>query len=199
MPSYGFGFGINKYNKILGDIDGKPRQSGGGYGLQLKQDARRIYGAFVGFGGRGEAIAVRENRCEIDTNTVDKWGIPVLKFHYKWTDYEVKQTKHMQDTFEEIITQLDGTPLWEKPGKEKNYGLENPGRIIHELGVTRMGNDPKNSVLNKYCQAHDVKNVFVCDGGPFVSQADKNPTWTLLALAWRTCDYIIEQIKQNNI
>ena len=72
-------------------------------------------------------------------------------------------------------------------------GLATGGRIIHELGVTRMGDDPSTSVLNGNCQAHDVANLFVTDGGPFVSQADKNPTWTILALAWRTGDYIVEQ------
>ena len=62
-------------------------------------------------------------------------------------------------------------------------------------GTTRMGNDPGASVLNRYCQAHDAKNVFVTDGGPFVSQADKNATWTILALSWRTSDYIASQMK----
>ena len=72
------------------------------------------------------------------------------------------------------------------PTKEQDYGLAIGGLIIHEAGATRMGNDPKTSVLNKYCQAHDAKNVFVADGGPFVSQADKNLTWTIIALSWRT-------------
>jgi choline dehydrogenase-like flavoprotein len=105
----------------------------------------------------------------------------------------------MQDTFEDIIDAMGGISLWGKPGADRQYGLTKPGEIIHELGVTRMGNDPKNSVLNKYCQAHDVKNLFVVDGGPFVSQADKNPTWTILALSWRTSDYIIQEMKANNL
>jgi choline dehydrogenase-like flavoprotein len=82
------------------------------------------------------------------------------------------------------------------PSKEDGYGLASGGSIIHELGATRMGDDPSKSVLNRNCQAHDVKNLFVADGGPFVSQADKNPTWTILALAWRTSDYIAQQRKQ---
>jgi choline dehydrogenase-like flavoprotein len=81
------------------------------------------------------------------------------------------------------------------PGKEQNYGISSGGSIIHELGCVQMGSDPKSSVLNANCQAHDVKNLFVADGGPFVSQADKNPTWTILALAWRTSDYITQQRK----
>jgi choline dehydrogenase-like flavoprotein len=85
------------------------------------------------------------------------------------------------------------------PTKEQGYGIAAGGRIIHELGGIRMGNDPKTSVLNANCQAHDCKNLFVTDGGPFVTQADKNPTWTILALAWRTSDYIAQQRKAGAI
>jgi choline dehydrogenase-like flavoprotein len=88
---------------------------------------------------------------------------------------------------------------WGKAGADTNYGLEAPGRIIHEVGTTRMGDDPKKSVVNKYNQAHEVKNLFVVDGGPFVSQADKNPTWTILALSMRASEYIIEEMKKQNL
>jgi choline dehydrogenase-like flavoprotein len=77
--------------------------------------------------------------------------------------------------------------------------LLNPGRIIHEVGTTRMGVNAKTSVTNSFGQLHDVPNVFVLDGGPFVSQADKNPTWTIMALAWRASDYIIDELKKQNI
>ena len=76
--------------------------------------------------------------------------------------------------------------------------LPKPGEIIHEVGTTRMGSDPKTSVVNEFEQLHDVSNVFVVDAGPFVSQADKNPTWTIMALAWRTSDYIVDQFKKQN-
>ncbi len=79
--------------------------------------------------------------------------------------------------------------------KEQGYGIADGGTIIHELGGTKMGADPSTSVLNANCQAHDVPNLFVADGGPFVSQADKNPTWTIMALSWRTSDYIAAQRK----
>src|SRR4029078_5928924 len=97
----------------------------------------------------------------------------------------------MHNTFEEILTAMGGTLLGNKPGQEDDYGLAAPGRIIHEVGTTRMGNDKKKSVVNANQQLHDAKNVFIVDGGPFVSQADKNPTWTILALSWKTCDYIV--------
>jgi choline dehydrogenase-like flavoprotein len=198
MPSYGFGFDMNYLRKYITDEFGNPSPNGG-YGVGLKRDIRRFYGAVLGMSGRGESIPQFSNYCEIDNTIVDKFGIPVLKFHYKWTNEEVKQAKHMQDTFEEILISTGATPLGSKPGPESQYGLDAPGRIIHEVGTTRMGENESTSVLNSNCQAHDCKNLFVVDAGPFVSQADKNPTWTIMALAWRTSDYIVDQMKKNNI
>ena len=198
MPSYGIGFGMDTMRKYLADEFGKPSPNGG-YGASLKKDIRRIYGTMVGMSGRGESVPQYDNYCEIDPDTVDKYGIPVLKFHYKRTDHEVKQARHMQDTFEEILTGMGAVLMGNKPDQTSQYGLAAPGRIIHEVGTTRMGDDPKTSVLNKYAQAHECKNLFVTDAGSFVSQADKNPTWTILALSWRTSEYIIDQLKKQNI
>ena len=192
MPSYGTGFDPNGLNKYLGE-------KVGGYGNGLREDVKKFYGSVVGISGRGEAIARIDNYCEIDPTTVDEFGIPVLRFQYKWSDFEKKQAKHMHDTFEEILTNMGGVLLGEKPGADRNYGLHAPGRIIHEVGTTRMGSDPTKSVVNEFEQLHDVENVFVVDAGPFVSQADKNPTWTIMALAWRTSDFIIQELKKQNI
>ena len=192
MPSYGFGFDVNEFNKFF-------ELPTGGYGNSLREDAKKYYGSLVGLSGRGESIARKDNYCEIDPTTVDEFGIPVLRFNYKWSDFERNQAKHMQDTFEEIIHNMGGQPIGPKPSKEQDYGLLTPGAIIHEVGTTRMGDDPKTSVTNKFNQLHDVDNVFIVDAGPFVSQADKNCTWTILALSWRASDYIIEQLKQQNI
>ncbi len=196
MPTAGFGGGIHQLTGV--EEPGRPIAFGG-YGRQLKNDYRRLYGATVSFAGRGEMIPNEDSYLEIDPNVVDKWGIPVLRFHFKWSDHEINQVKHMQETFRAIIEQMGGTPIGAMPPRERGYGIENGGRIIHELGVTRMGNDPSRSVLNKHCQAHDVKNLFVADGGPFVSQPDKNCTWTILALAMRTSEYIAEQRKAGTI
>ncbi|MGN7822146.1 GMC family oxidoreductase [Chitinophaga varians] len=198
MPSYGYGFGMENMNGKYPGRDGKPKAAGG-YGASLKDDYRRYFGAYIGFAGRGECIAREDNYCEIDPNVVDKYGIPVLRFHYTWSDHEIKQAKHMQDTFEQLIVEMGGVPSGTKPGEDTKYGLENPGRIIHEVGTTRMGDNPATSVLNKFNQAHEVKNLFVVDGGAFVSQADKNPTWTILALSMRASEYIVDQLKKQNI
>jgi choline dehydrogenase-like flavoprotein len=198
MPTYGFGAGMETMRQYVKDEFGNP-VTNGGYGAGLKKDIRRFYGATIGMAGRGESVPQYENYCEIDPNGVDKYGIPVLRFNYNWTEHEVNQAKHMQDTFEEIMDGMGAKPLGNKPGADTQYGLAAPGRIIHEVGTTRMGNDPKTSVLNRDCQAHECKNLFVVDGGPFVSQADKNPTWTILALSWRTSDFIVDQMKKKII
>ena len=197
QPAYGFGFGIEGQNGKF-PINGKTKEAGG-YGASLKEDVRYLYGANVGMAGRGEGIAVATNLCEIDPTVVDKYGIPVLRFHYKWSDYEIKQAKHMKETFAEIIDKMGGVVTSGKDSAENNYGLAAPGRIIHEVGTTRMGDDTKKSVLNKFNQAHDCKNVFVVDGGAFVSQADKNPTWTILALSMRASEFIIDELKKKNL
>ena len=198
IPSYGFIGGMEKYNGLVPDGKGKMKPAGG-YGAALKNDYRRFYGAFIGMAGRGEPVPMESNYCEIDPNTVDKFGIPVLRFNYKWSEHEVKQAKHMHDTFEEIIHAMGGMALGDKPGADRSYGLEAPGKIIHEVGTVRMGNDPKKSALNKFQQGHDVKNLFVVDAAPFVSQGDKNVTWTILASSMRTSEYIADQVKKGNL
>jgi choline dehydrogenase-like flavoprotein len=186
-PSFGFMSNIERYN------------GRGGYGKDLKNDYRKYWGSVVSFSGRGEMVANDNCYCEIDPRVVDKYGIPVLRFNWKWSEYEARQAKHMQDTFREIIHEMGGTPLDAMPSSDQLYGLANGGRIIHEVGAVRMGDDPKTSVLNKNCQAHEVKNLFVADGGPFVSNADKNVTWTILALAMRTSEYIAQERTRLNI
>ena len=199
MPSYGFESGIHKRNGLVPGRDGQPKKAGG-FGAELKDDYRRFFGTRVGMAGRGTAIARKENYCEIDPNVVDKFGIPVLRFHYTWSNDEIRQAKHMQDTFQELLHQMGAIiPKGDLHGPEDSYGLEAPGRIIHEVGTIRMGNDPKKSALNSWCQAHECKNLFVVDAAPFVQQGDKNATWTILALSLRTAEYILDQRKKQNI
>jgi choline dehydrogenase-like flavoprotein len=184
-----------------------------GYGDSLKKAIYEDFGTHVGFSGRGEMIPNDGTFCEIDPNVVDKWGIPVLRFHYKWTEAELKQVDHMEKTFTELIETMGGritrrarpananVPVGsqineQRPADDK---ISIGGEIIHEVGSIRMGNDPKASALNKYCQSHDVKNLFVADAAPFVSNPDKNPTLTIVALAWRTAEYLAEEMRKGNV
>jgi choline dehydrogenase-like flavoprotein len=196
MPGFGILGGVHRYN---GTEVGGGMLAGGGYGKKLKDDYRRFYGATVSFSGRGEMIPNDNSFCEIDPTVVDRWGIPVLRFHWKWPDHELKQVKHMQQTFRSIIDEMGGTPLSPMPTAEQQYDIAPGGRIIHEVGCVRMGHDPKTSVLNSNCQAHDCRNLFLTDGGPFVTNPDKNVTWTILALAMRTSEYIANQRKAGSI
>jgi len=183
-PEYGFLNGIQNY------------PSGGGYGKKLKDDYRRYAGAQIYFSGRGEMIPNDKSYCEIDPTMKDKYGIPVLRFHWEWSDYEYNQVRHMQQTFRSLIEEMGGQVFSAMPDKQKGYGIARGGEIIHELGTTRMGSDPSKSVVDANCRAHDVKNLFINDGGPFVSQADKNPTWTIMALSMRTSDFITGETKR---
>jgi choline dehydrogenase-like flavoprotein len=181
MPTYGFMGGIERYPE------------GGGYGADLKQQYRKYWGATVGFSGRGEMVPNDNTFCELDPTVTDKWGIPVLKFHWEWRDSEYLQVKHMQETFRAIIAEMGGEVWSAMPTREQGYGIANGGAIIHELGGARMGASERDSAVNSNCQAWDCSNLFLADGAPFVSQADKNPTWTIMALSMRTSAYITQQ------
>ncbi len=171
-----------------------------GYGSALKQECKKKYGTYIGFAGRGEMIPNENCYCEIDPVAVDQWGIPVLRFHWKWSDNEIKMAKDMQETYREIVETAGGVYIPPKVSQETNpYGIEAGGMIIHEVGVVRMGERPATSALNQYCQAHDVKNLFVTDGACFVTNADKNPTLTIMALTWRASDYLLDQAKKGNL
>ena len=219
-----------------------------GYGVRMKQAIRDEYGTSVGLSGRGEMIPNEDSYCEIDPNVKDKYGIPVLRFHWKWSDHELNQVRHMQATFRDILEGMGGqiaaggrgggrgaaqAPLAQvgqrAGGQAPQTGQAGPqtgqpnapagqpttmgqpaaanggvpisrgGAIIHEVGTVRMGDDPKTSPLNKFCQGHEVKNLFVADAAPFVSNADKNPTHTIVALAWRTAEYLAEEMRKGNV
>ncbi len=194
--------GVSQFDAVCGQHEG--------YGASLKKHCRDMYGTFIGFSGRGEMIPNPDTYCEIDPDVVDKWGIPVLRFHFAWSDNEFKMAKDMQETFTTIIEAGGGTVFHgakrtdaalesdEAEGKSR-YGISKGGEIIHELGTVRMGNDPKTSALNKNGQAHDVKNLFVGDGASFVSGPDKNPTLTITALSWRTSEYLLDQARKGEL
>src|ERR1700744_1314044 len=132
MPGYGSTNGIQNLNGLVPGANGQMKDAGG-FGVDLKNDYRRFYGTQVGMAGRGTAIARETNYCEIDENVVDKFGIPVLRFHYKWSDDEVKQAKHMQETFQSVMHEMGAIITSLIPGAETSYGLETPGNIIHEV------------------------------------------------------------------
>jgi choline dehydrogenase-like flavoprotein len=172
--------------------------TGGSYGKKFKQDVRRYYGSFVWFSGRGEMIPNEQSFCEIDRSIKDKWGIPVLRFHWQWSEHERGQAAHMQRTFADIIEAMGGKTR--HPIKTDGAEAIAPGgSIIHEVGGAIMGSDPKTSVTNSWGQTWDVKNLYINDGAVFASNADKNPTLTIMALAWRASDHILERMRRKDL
>lgn len=187
QPGAGFFGGMHRY------------PAGGGWGPRLKEDYRQLWGTTIGFSGRGEMIPNAGSYCELDPDTRDRWGIPVLRFHWQWTDHEYHQVRHMQQTFRSLVEAMGGQVFSSMPTREQGYGIAAGGTIIHELGGARMGATASDSVVNGYCQAHEVPNLFIADGAPFVSQADKNPTWTIMALSMRTSERIATLRRQGAI
>jgi choline dehydrogenase-like flavoprotein len=199
LRGYHIEFGGGQTMPGVGEFDGVCDYAEG-YGTSLKQRCRAAYGTYIGFAGRGEMIPNQNSYCDIDPHTADEWGIPVLRFHWQWSDNEIKMAKDMQQTFREITETAGGTYYTRAQSDGANpYGIADGGVIIHEVGVVRMGNNPKTSALNGYCQAHDVKNLFVTDGASFVTNADKNPTLTIMALTWRASEYLLDEAKKGDL
>ena len=171
-----------------------------GYGAKLKTQIRQSYGSLVAFSGFGEMIPNKDTYCEIDPDgLVDQYGIPVLRFHWKWSDYEYNTIGHMRQTFQALIESMGGTLSGDDPTVTNDKRIRTGGSVIHELGTVRMGDDPSQAPLNRWCQAHEVKNLFVADGGPFVSNPEKNPTLAIVALAWRTAEHLAEELRKGNV
>jgi choline dehydrogenase-like flavoprotein len=164
-----------------------------GFGASYKKAVREMAGATIGMGGFGEVLARYENAVGLDPEVNDKWGIPVLRFSFQFGDNERRMAADMADTAREMFEEA-GIEILNVDRKVLTEGWS-----IHELGTARMGTDPKTSVLSPFQQSHDVKNLFVVDGSSHVSASCQNPTWTIMALAWRSCDYLADQMRQGNL
>jgi choline dehydrogenase-like flavoprotein len=185
----GYGFeGSSGTRMFPGNALGTP-----GFGAAYKKQVRDYAGAFISMGGFGEVLARYENQVDLDPVRTDKWGVPVLRFNFRFGDNEKKMCADMAETARE---------MFEQAGFEVVYvdrKILTEGWSIHELGTARMGTDPKTSVLNQFQQSHDVSNLFVVDGSSHVSASCQNPTWTIMALAWRSCDYLVSEFRKGNL
>jgi len=187
----GGGFGMPGIGSFHGD-----RYEG--YGKPLKSKIYENYGAGISLAGRGEMIPNEHTYCEIDPSQVDRFGIPTLRFHFRWSDHEIKQAKHMSNTFTNIIEAMGGKVTGLANPEREAKGVSVGGTIIHEAGTVRMGDDPKTSVLDRWCRAHEVKNLYVADAAPFLGNPDKNVTLTIVALAWRTAEHLAAEMQKGN-
>jgi choline dehydrogenase-like flavoprotein len=164
-----------------------------GFGAAYKKTVREMAGATIGMGGFGEVLSRYENAVSLDPEVKDKWGIPVLRFDFKFGENEKKMAEDMANTAHEIFEEA-GIEI-----VDTDRHVLTEGWSIHELGTARMGDDPKKSVLTQHQQSHDVKNLFVVDGSSHVSASCQNPTWTIMALAWRSCDYLADELGKGNL
>ncbi len=182
----------------LNGIESRLGHEGVLFGAKLKEEARRYYGCHLGFGAQGTMLPNDGSFCELDPELKDQWGIPVLRFHWKWTDFELNQARHQQQHIREILEAMGGK-VSAKPDTDIARLLKKGGEVIHEVGGAIMGSDRETSVTNQWSQTWDVKNLFMADGAPFASTADKNPTLTIMALAWRMADHLMDEMKKGNI
>ena len=164
-----------------------------GFGSSFKKSVRERAGAYISMGGFGEVLPRFENYIDLDPRLKDRWGIPSLRFHYKFGDNEKKMCEDMASAAQEMFEAAGFEIL------DVNRTMLTEGWSIHELGTARMGSDPKTSVLNQFQQSHDVKNLFVVDGSSHVNASCQNPTWTIMALAWRSCDYLASEFRKGNL
>ncbi|HKT88378.1 MAG TPA: GMC family oxidoreductase [Candidatus Sulfotelmatobacter sp.] len=164
-----------------------------GFGVDFKKSLRGPGPWRFSFYGFGECLPDHGNYVELDKEKVDAWGIPALKIHSSWSKNELALRHDMAISAAEMLAAVGATDI-------RPFALdEPPGFSIHEMGTARMGRDPKTSVLNSFNQAHDVKNLFVTDGGAMVSSSCVNPSLTYMALTARACDYAVQQMKKGEI
>jgi choline dehydrogenase-like flavoprotein len=165
-----------------------------GFGVEFKKAVKERYPAVLALHPFGETIPKAENRITVKGSPLDQYGVPISRISYTTGENERRMAKDMYDTILEILHAAKAEIVPFEYG-----GLEPNGSAIHEHGTCRMGEDRKRSALNGFCQMHDVKNVFVVDGSAFTTASEKNPTLTILALAWRSTDYMANEMKRGNI
>lgn len=164
-----------------------------GFGAEYKKQIKKNHPAWVMVYARGEPLQSKESRVEIDSKIVDAWGIPALHIRYHRTENDRNMLRDSFQNLRELMAAAGATVL------SADESLSTPGAISHEMGTCRMGNDPKASVLNAFNQSHDVKNLFVMDGGCWPSSTCQNPTETMLALAWRASDYLADRARRGDL
>ncbi len=163
-----------------------------GYGKKFKDELFEPGPWTIGMNGFGEILPYHDNRMELTSET-DDWGIPIIKFYTTLRENELKMREDMKTAAVEIF---EAAGFKNVQGWDKSYGV---GLGIHEMGTARMGKDSKTSVLNKWNQVHEVKNVFVTDGACMTSSACQNPSLTYMALTARAADHAVKELKNGNL
>ena len=199
------GFPRGYHLEVWGDWGRPPSMGHGwnslrydGFGPGLRSHMRNTYGAMIGMAGRGEMIPNDDCYCELDPVAKDRWGIPVLRFHWKWAEHEIKQAEHMRSTMLQIFDRM-GAKLSNPEDAEGPVKISAGGEMIHEVGTARMGSDPKTAVVDPHGRAWDVPGLYLMDGSVLPSNPDKNPTLSIMALAWRSSVELLKRSKGGDL
>ena len=163
-----------------------------GYGRSFKESVRRMQSGFLLLAGYGKVLARPENRVTIHPNQTDAYGIPIPVVQFRFSDEDLAIHREMQTAVDEISNRFRGVSRYKACPEPAGFSS-------HEVGTARMGKDPRNSVLNSFCQSHEVKNLFVTDGSCFTTSSEKNPTLTIMALSLRASEYITEQRRRGEL
>ena len=186
--SRGFGYqgGASPLNHANGQIPG--------IGREFKEAHRRPGPWRISIGAFGEQLPNPDNRVTLHPEKRDRWGNPIAVF-------EVRYSRNEEIMLEEA--RKDAIAMLEAAGCEQitsgPVNLTNPGNRIHEMGSARMGRNPEDSVLNGWCQAHDVPNLFVTDGAFMVSSACQNPSLTYMAFSARAAHYAADLVAEGTL
>ncbi len=162
-----------------------------GFGKDFKKQVRYLQPGFFRMGGYGKVLARPQNRVTVDPAHPDAYGIPIPVIHFRFCDNDRSVWKEMKEKAEEILHTAKAQLVVSESVPS--------GFASHEAGTARMGNDPRASVVNPFCQAHEVKNLFLVDGSCFTTFPEKNPTLTIMALAVRTARYIASEVRKGNL
>jgi choline dehydrogenase-like flavoprotein len=171
----------------------RSRQSAAGIGAGFKESLTEPGGWELGLYAFGECLPYADNRITLDPNKKDKWGRPLINVDCEFKENEKLMHADMKVTAKEILE----TAGFKNVNVSSNMSF--PGNANHEMGIARMGKDPKTSVLNSFNQMHEVKNVFITDGSCMTSGSCVNPSLTYMALTARACDYAVKELKKSNL
>ena len=164
------------------------------FGAGFKRRVRERYPALAALHPYGEILPRPDNRVTVDGARTDRYGVPLMNIDVTFGDNERRMVRHMHEVADEILHTAGAEMVPSSPDEH-----DPPGAAIHEHGTVRMGADPARSVLNRFNQMHEVDNVLVVDGSSFTSASEKNPTLTILALAWRAGDYLADELRSGRL
>lgn len=182
--------------QVLADLSANDPDAGAGSGF--KRALRQRFGSFAWLVGRGEMIPQAHNRITLDPTVRDRFGLPVLRFAFQWGEEDLRQVGHMRRTLTDMVQAAGGRVIG-RTSLDPRQTISTPGAVIHELGTARMSARAADGVVDRHSRVWGVPGLYVIDGASFTSNPEKNPTLTILALAWRASEALARQLKERTL